>query len=75
MPKINDDVTATIRYDFDNPVNQAEEEDIEDLELFEELARSIEQKADIIQPCQEPINTINLGTTEDPKEVKLWAAV
>ena len=42
MPKITDDVTATIWYDFDNPVNQAEEEDFEDLELSEELARSIE---------------------------------
>ena len=44
MPKITDDVTATIRYDFDTPVNQAEEEDVEDLELSEELARSIEQR-------------------------------
>ena len=71
MPKITDNVTATTRYDFDAPINQAEEEDDEDLELSEELARSIEQKADNIQPYQESIETINPGTEEDPKEAKL----
>ena len=35
MPKITDNIIAAIRYDFDAPVNQAEEEDDEDLELYE----------------------------------------
>ena len=62
MPKITGNVIAAIRYDFDAPINQTEQEDAEDLELSEELERSIEQKDDSIQPYQEPIETINLGT-------------
>ena len=46
MPKITDNVTATTRYDFDAPINQAEEKDDKDLELSEEMEREIEQKAD-----------------------------
>ena len=71
MPKNIDKVTAAIRYDFDAPINQAEEDDDEDLELSEELAREIDKKADNIQLYQELIETINLGTEEDPKEIKL----
>ena len=33
MLKITDNVTVAIRYDFDAPINQAEEEDNKDLEL------------------------------------------
>ena len=73
MPKITDNATATTRYDFDVPIHQAEEEDDEDLELSEEMEREIERKANNIQPYQEPIETINLGTEEDPKEIKLRA--
>ena len=62
MSKINDKVTAAIWYNFYAPINQAEEEDDEDIELSEELARKIEQKADNIHPYQESIETINLGT-------------
>ena len=71
MPKITDNVTAAIRYNFDAPINQVEEEDDKDLELSEKLAREINQKYDNIQPYQESIETINLGTEEDPKEIKL----
>ena len=62
MPKITGNTTATTRYDFDVPIHQAKEEDAEDLEISKEMAREIEQKANIIQPYQEPIETINLGT-------------
>ena len=62
MPKITDNVTATTWYDFDAPINQAGEEDDEDLELSEEMEREIERKANSIQPYQEAIETINLGT-------------
>ena len=37
------------------------------------MKREIERKADNIQPYQEAVETINLGTEEDPKEIKLWA--
>ena len=42
MPKTTDNVIVATQYNFDAPINQAEEEDDEDLELFEELAREIE---------------------------------
>ena len=48
MPKITDNVTAAIWYNFDAPINQAKEEDDEDLELYKELEREIEQKANSI---------------------------
>ena len=62
MPKIIDNITATTWYDFDVPINQAEEEDDEDLELSEEMEREIERKANNIQPYQEAIETNDLGT-------------
>ena len=43
-------------------MNQVEEEGDEDLELSEEMAREIERKGENIQPYQEAIETINLGT-------------
>ena len=55
MLKITYNVTVAIRYNFDAPINQAEEEDDEDLELSKELEREIEKKADNIQPYQENI--------------------
>ena len=67
MPEITDNTTAMTRYDFDVPINQAKEEDDRDLELSEEMASEIERKANSIKPYQEPIETINLGTEEDPK--------
>ena len=42
MPKATDNVTATTRYNFDAPINQAKEEDEEYLELSEEMEREIE---------------------------------
>ena len=62
MSKTTDNVTAVTRYNFDAPINQAEEEGDEDLEISEEMEREIKKKADNIQPYQEAIETINLGT-------------
>ena len=52
MPKITDNFTAPIRYDFDAPVNQDEEEDDEDLELSKEMERSIEKGPYILMKIQ-----------------------
>ena len=41
MPKTTDNATATTRYNFDAPINQAKEEDDKDLELSEKMAREI----------------------------------
>ena len=71
MSKNTDNVTAAIQYNFDAPINQAEEEDDEDIELSEELENELEKKGDNIQLYQESIETINIGKEEDPKEIKL----
>ena len=67
MPKTTDNATTAIRYNFDAPINQAKEEDDKDLELSEKMAREIEQKADNVQPYQEDIKAVNLGTKEEIK--------
>ena len=67
ISKLSDNDTATIWYNFDAPINQAEEEDGKDLELPKELARVLEKKADNVQSYQESIETINLGTEKDTK--------
>ena len=71
MPKTTDNVTAATQYIFDAPINQAEEEGDEDLELSEEMEREKEWRDDNIQPYQEAIETINLDTEEGLKEIKL----
>ena len=61
-------------YDFDNPILNAEEEFEEDSELPEELARLLRQEEKVIQPHEEQLETINLGSDTDKKEVKIGAA-
>ena len=62
-------------YDFDNPIINAEEEFEEDSELPEELARLLRQEEKVIQPHEEQLETINLGSDEDKKEVKIGAGL
>lgn len=63
-----------VAHDFDNPVYQAEEENDEDCDLPEELARLLRQEERVIQP-QESAEVINLGTDEEVKEVKIGVAL
>ena len=63
------------QYDFDNPIYQAEEESEEDCELPAELARLLRQEERVIQPHQEELEIVNLGTDEVKKEVKIGAAL
>ena len=60
-------------YDFENMIKQAEEEGEEDCELPRELARLLQQEERVIQPHEEPVEPVNLGTEEDKKEVKIGA--
>ena len=53
---------ATARYDFESPINQAEDEGEDDCEVPGELARLLLQEERAIQPHEEPVETINLGT-------------
>lgn len=63
------------RYDFENPIFNAEEEFEEDSELPEELARLLRQEEKVIQPHEEQLEIINLGSDTDKKEVKIGAAL
>ena len=54
-------------------VNHAEYEGDEDCEVPGELARLLQQEEMVILPHEELLETINLGTEEDRKEVKVGA--
>ena len=54
-------------------VNQAEYEDDEGCEVPGELARLLQQEARAILPHEESLETVNLGTEEDRKEVQVGA--
>ena len=67
--------TAMAKYDFDNPIYQAEEGAEEDCELPEGLARLLKQEDRAITPYQEVIETVNIGTADDKKEIKIGASL
>ena len=56
---------------FEHSVFEAEEEDWD--EIPEEVARQFENEEDTIQPYKEPLETVNLGSEENVKEVKIGA--
>ena len=72
MDPINNN-SATANYDFKNPINQAEDEGEDDCEVPGELDRLLLQEERAIQPHKEPVESVNLGTDEDGKEVKIGA--
>ncbi|KAI5425842.1 hypothetical protein KIW84_031605 [Lathyrus oleraceus] len=74
-PDLIDNNPVTPSYDFDNPIYHAEEEGEEDCELPEELARLLKREEKVIQPHEEQVEIVNLGTEEVRKEVKVGAAL
>ena len=50
-----------------------EDEGEDDCEVPGELARLLQQEERAIQPHEEPVETVNLRTEEDIKEVKIGA--
>ena len=58
---------------FKNPINQAEDKGEDDCEVPGELARLLQQEERAIQPHEEPVEVVNLGTEEDRKEIKIGA--
>ena len=56
---------------FEHYVFEAEEADWD--EIPEEVTRQFENEEDNIQPYKEPLETVNLGSEEDAKEVKIGA--
>ena len=65
--------SATAGYDFENPSNLDEDEGEDDCKVPGELARLLLQEERAIQPHEEPVETVNLGTETDRKEVKIGA--
>ena len=72
MDPINNN-SSTTNYDFENPINRAQDEGEDDCEMPGELARRLLQEERAIQPHEEPVEVVNLGTEEDMKEVKIGA--
>ena len=63
--------TAIAFSDSDDLIYQAEYEGEEDCEVPGELARLLQQEEREIQPHEEQLDTINLGTEDDKKEIKI----
>ncbi|KAI5396726.1 hypothetical protein KIW84_062813 [Lathyrus oleraceus] len=72
-PTMNSSVMA--QSDFNNPIYQAEEESEEDCELPKELVRLLKQEERVIQPHQEELEIINLGTEDVRREIKIGDAL
>src|ERR1044072_5577833 len=70
-PNPVDNSYAIAKYDFDNPIYQAADESEEDCEVPGELARLLQQEERVIQPHEETVKVVNLGTDEDRKETKV----
>ena len=68
-----DNDTAMAFCDSENIIYQAEDEGEEDCVVPGELARLLKQEERAIQPHEEPLDTIKLGTEEDKKEIKVGA--
>lgn len=60
-------------YNFESPIYQAEEDCDEGCELPKELARLLQQESKLIQPHQESLETVNLGTEDCKKEIRIGA--
>src|SRR4051812_12693242 len=67
--------TAETLYKLETLANQSEEGDEEDDELPEELSRLMDKESKSMLPPQEAIETINLGTEEEPKNIKIGATL
>lgn len=60
---------------FELPINQAEDDNEEDCELSDELARLLEHEEKKIHPYKEQVDVINLGSEIKQKEVKIGASL
>src|ERR1051325_246291 len=75
-PDTNDHNSAIAHYDFDNLIHQADGESEEDCELPAELARLLErEEKKVIQPHEEPLELVSLGTDEAKKEIRIGAGL
>src|ERR1044072_708545 len=71
MDKSIERKNSTLSLDFEFPVFDADEEDEE--EIPDEISRLLKHEERVIQPHKEPLETINLGSEENRKEVSIRA--
>lgn len=65
-----DIIEDKLKCNFDFPINEMES-DAEEIEIPTEIEKMLDQEEMTMEPQQEPIERVNLGTIEDPKEVKV----
>ena len=63
--------STIVDYDLECPINQAEDKGEGDYEIPGELARLLLQEEKAIQPHEESVKFINIGTETNKKEVKI----
>lgn len=61
----------TTSYNFEFPIYQVEEESEEDYDIPKEMTRLLKHESKALHTHQEPVETINLGTEEGKKQVKV----
>lgn len=64
-----------VSYDFDNPINHADEDVEEDCDLPKEIARLLKQESKVIWTHEELVEVVNLGTEEEAKEVRVGSTL
>lgn len=74
-PKIKHESCRSTSSSIDNPIYQDDGDSEEDCELPEELSRILQQELRVIQPHQEAVEIVNLGSEEEKKEVKIGATL
>jgi len=67
--------TKDLDVDFEKPVNQVEEEEGDDWGFPSDLKRIVEREERKIKSHQEETEVVNLGTSEEKKEVKIDTCV
>ncbi|KAK7323722.1 hypothetical protein VNO77_27212 [Canavalia gladiata] len=71
----SDNSASIVLGDFDCIDNLADEESEFECEPTDEMLRLVERESKIIEPHQEPIDLINLGTEENKREVKIGTLI
>lgn len=64
-----------VLYVFDNPINHTGKDYDKDCKLPKDLARLLKQDSKVIQPHEESVEVVNLGTNEEAKEVRVGSAL
>ncbi|XP_057453231.1 uncharacterized protein LOC130745105 [Lotus japonicus] len=72
---LDGDSASPLSHDFDRPVNQADEVEEDEWEPSPDLLRLVDEEDRKIEPHEEPMEVINLGSEENKKEVKIGTCI